>query len=114
PSKDLNLYDFKATAMTMLRDDGVSPAWIEAAARHRGQGVTSRHYSFDTLDQARKAIDRLAVLLEKAAKKKRKRSTGGKAWAPTAAAASCPRSFNGAPTCAWSCSPPTRRPERRA
>lgn len=77
PAKDLNLYDLKSTSMTMLRDDGVSPAWIEAAARHRGQGVTSRHYSFDTLDQARKAIDRLAVLLEKAAKKKR--SKGGKA-----------------------------------
>lgn len=62
----LRHYDFKASAATLLRDAGISEGQIEAASRHRGQGVTARHYSFATDTQARAAVERLAELLEAA------------------------------------------------
>jgi integrase len=66
PADDLGLYDFKTTAETMLREAGVSQAWIDAAARHRPQSVGQRHYALATTSQALKAVDKLASLLAKA------------------------------------------------
>ena len=66
PAADLGLYDFKTTSETMLRDAGVSQAWIDAAARHRPQGVGAKHYAHPTIEQAEKAVERLAELLEAA------------------------------------------------
>ena len=60
----LQLYDLKTTSETMLREDGVPQSWIDAAARHRGVGVGQTHYALPTVEQARKAVNRLAELLE--------------------------------------------------
>ncbi|MCR9161162.1 MAG: hypothetical protein ACE37F_13145 [Nannocystaceae bacterium] len=59
----LRLYDLKSSAMTLMREAGVPDGHIEAAARHRGQGVTTKHYSFATDTQALSAVDRLEELL---------------------------------------------------
>jgi Phage integrase family. len=63
---DLHHYDLKATSLSMLRRDGVPDAWRHAAARHREQGVQERHYAQASLEEARKAMSRLAVLLDRA------------------------------------------------
>ena len=64
--EDLIWYDLKRTSLSILRDDGVPDAWRHAAARHREQGVQERHYAQANVEQARKAVGRLAELLEEA------------------------------------------------